>query len=328
LSSVDLSIVVPVYNEHRGNLEALTKRLRETVARLQLKHEIVFVDDGGTEQSAAMLKDIVENADDIRLLTLSRNFGQQAAVSAGLADALGRAVVTMDSDCQDPPEVVAEMVGLWRQGYDVVYAQRRQRDDRVFKQLSASTFYRLLNAMSTVEIPLDTGEFRLLDRAVVDALNRLPEKNRYLRGLVPWLGFRQTHVLIDRGARKKGESTYTLRKLMRLALDGLLSFAVAPLYLLFGFGLILLAAGFGCLAFKLVFGTLPITAIDLLWIGLTIFSGLQITAIGIVGSYLAKILEEVKGRPTFIVAKRIGKDVVPTASYGEMEQQTESQTVR
>jgi polyisoprenyl-phosphate glycosyltransferase len=328
LSSVDLSIVVPIYNEHRANVDALVRRLRDTIATLKLEYEIVFVDDGGTEETAAMMKEIVESSHDMRLLTLSRNFGQQAAVSAGLADALGRAVVTMDSDCQDPPEVVAEMVGLWRQGYDVVYAQRRQRDDRMFKQLTASTFYRMLNAMSTVEIPLDTGEFRLLDRAVVDALNRLPEKNRYLRGLVPWLGFRQTHVLIDRGARKTGESTYTLRKLMRLALDGMLSFAVAPLYLVFVFGLVLLAAGFACLFWKLIFGATPIGTMELMWIGLTIFSGLQMTAIGIVGSYLAKILEEVKGRPTFIVAKRIGKDVTPTASYGEMEQQTESRTVR
>ena len=262
------------------------------------------------------LRQIASETDYVKLVNLSRNFGQQAAISAGLAEAAGHAVVNIDSDLQDPPELIPEMIKLWREGYDVVYAKRSTRRDRLGKRLSAHLFYRLLGSMSSVDIPWDTGDFRLLDRKVVDALNALPEKTRFLRGMIPWLGFRQTGIAIDRDAREFGESTYTLKKLLQLACDGLLSFSSQPLYLIPMVGGICLALGVVVLAAWLIVAQASVNGssnhVDVsFWQSLLIplvvaLSGLQILCTGFVAVYLSKVLDEVRARPTYIVAERIG----------------------
>lgn len=305
----DLSVIVAIYNEDPRNLEALLARLQGAIQPTGLSYEVVFVNDGSGARSTDALRQIASQVENVKLLMLSRNFGQQAAISAGLQEAEGQAVVNIDSDCQDPPELIPEMIKLWQQGWDVVYAQRSTRRDRLGKRLSAHLFYRLLGLLSSVDIPWDTGDFRLMDRKMVAALNALPEKTRFLRGLIPWLGFKQTGIAIDRQAREIGESTYTLSKLLQLAADGLLSFSQAPLYLvpLIGalcFGLALLAL-LVCAALQ-AGGVCAVSLGAFVVLALFGLAGLQILCTGFVAIYLGKVLDEVRGRPTFIVAERLG----------------------
>jgi dolichol-phosphate mannosyltransferase len=310
--SVELSIIVAVYNEVPRNLLTLLERLHSAIEPTKLSYEVIFVNDGSGAKTSQALRQIATEVDYVKLVILSRNFGQQAAISAGLAEASGHAVVNIDSDLQDPPELIPQMVELWRQGYDVVYAKRSTRRDRLAKRLSAHLFYRLLGSMSSVDIPWDTGDFRLLDRKVVAALNALPEKTRFLRGMIPWLGFKQTGIAIDRDAREFGESTYTLKKLLQLACDGLLSFSSQPLYLIPMVGGACLVLGVVVLLAWVIVAQGGANHADVsFWQGLLIplvvaLSGLQILATGFVAVYLSKVLDEVRARPTYVVAERLG----------------------
>jgi polyisoprenyl-phosphate glycosyltransferase len=306
---VDLSVVVAVYNEDPRNLVHLLERLYDAVAPTALSYEVVFVNDGSRQPTSEALVRIANECDYVKLVVLSRNFGQQAAISAGLDHAEGDAIVNIDSDCQDPPELIPDMVRLWKDGYDVVYAQRSTRKDKLSKKFSAFLFYRILGAVSSVKIPWDTGDFRLIDRRVLEALACMPEKSRFLRGQIPWLGFRQVGIPIERGARELGESTYTLAKLLALAMDGLLGFSVAPLYLVAIMGGILFTLGVIALAASAVAAVafhMPVhTAI---WVAalMAAFSGMQTVLIGVVSVYLSKVLDEVRARPTYLVSDRIG----------------------
>jgi glycosyltransferase involved in cell wall biosynthesis len=317
--AVDLSVVVAVYNEDPRNLVHLLDRLRSAITPAALSYEVVFVNDGSRAPTSQALVQIANDYDYVKLVVLSRNFGQQAAISAGLDHTEGDAIVNIDSDCQDPPELIPDMVRLWKEGYDVVYAQRSTRKDKFSKKLSAFLFYRILGAVSSVNIPWDTGDFRLMDRRVLEALCSMPEKSRFLRGQIPWLGFRQVGIPIERGAREIGESTYTLRKLLNLAMDGLLGFSVAPLWLVPIMGGALLVLGLVALAICAVCAVgfqvnVPVPA----WVAVTmaIFSGLQVGLVGIVAVYLSKVLDEVRSRPTYIVSDRIG---LPFARFTESE---------
>lgn len=301
----DLSIVVAVYNEHPKNLVLLLERLYQVFSPLKISYEVVFVNDGSRAETSKALLQLATEVDSVKLVVLSRNFGQQAAISAGLDHTTGRAIVNIDSDLQDPPELIPEMLKYWRSGYDVVYAQRSSRRDRLTKRLSAYLFYRLLGAVSTIQIPWDTGDFRLMDRRVIEALNRMPEKTRFLRGQIPWLGFKQIGIPIDRGAREVGESTYTLKKLLSLAMDGLLAFSSAPLLMLPAIGFILLSLGVvGLIIWAFVHSALASTSDTLLAIGsvCALFTGIQVLCAGMIGVYLSKVLDEVRARPTYIVA--------------------------
>ncbi|MBY0358866.1 MAG: glycosyltransferase family 2 protein [Candidatus Obscuribacterales bacterium] len=301
--SVDLSIVVAVYNEHPKNLLLMLERLYSVLSPLAVRYEVIFVNDGSRAKTSQALRQIVSEVDNVRLVNLSRNFGQQAAISAGLDHAKGKAIVNMDSDLQDPPELIPEMLKYWRAGYDVVYAQRSSRRDRLGKRLSAFLFYRLLGAVSSVDIPWDTGDFRLLDRRVLEALNKMPEKTRFLRGQIPWLGFRQTGIPIDRHAREMGQSTYTLKRLLKLAMDGLLAFSSAPLFVIPGLGGIVLVAGL--FNFLISLATSSQSGLDNYAVISLVaaFTGLQILCVGSVAVYLAKVLDEVRGRPTYVVSE-------------------------
>lgn len=306
MASPDLSVVVAVYNEDPRNLVRLLQRLEEILLQAGIKYEVVFVNDGSGERTSRALKEIALEFPYVKLINLSRNFGQQAAITAGMDHCDGRAVVNIDSDLQDPPELIPQMMDLWRRGYDVIYATRSTRKDSVPKRLFAHLYYRVLSSVAAVEIPRDTGDFRLMDRKVVEALKRLPEKKRFLRGLVPWLGFRQVGIAVDRGARELGESTYTIRKLLRLAFDGILAFSVAPLFLIPVIGAILLALGL--LTFAATFAVAASAqAYCFLGAAMLFLSGVQVLTVGLVAVYLSTALEELRGRPTYLVQDRIGK---------------------
>jgi len=330
-ASLDLSVIVAVYNEDPRNLTALINKLAEVLVPTGLKYEVIFVNDGSRAPTSDALRVLACENDGIKLLELSRNFGQQAAITCGLDHSEGLAIVNIDSDLQDPPELIPEMVALWKQGYDVVYATRSTRRDRFAKRFSAHVFYRVLGAVSTVEIPRDTGDFRLMDRKVLEALASLPEKTRFLRGMIPWLGFKQCGIAIDRGAREMGESTYTLKKLITLSLDGLLAFSVAPLYFvaslglgLSGIGLLSLIVSACFLSAALAQGqAFLIPALVLLMSALAFVAGIQITCTGIVAIYLSKVLDEARARPTYIVGNRIGRGFAGlTQAGGRLIEQT------
>jgi glycosyltransferase involved in cell wall biosynthesis len=302
----DLSIVVAVYNEDPRNLLTLLERLWRVISAENLTYEVIFVNDGSGAETSKALRQIASEVNYVKLIELSRNFGQQAAITAGLDHADGRAIVNLDSDLQDPPELIPQMVKYWRAGYQVVYAQRSTRRDRLGKRLSAYLFYRLLGAVSSVKIPWDTGDFRLMDRKVATELRNLPEKTRFLRGHIPWLGFRQIGIPIDRGAREVGETSYTLRKLFSLALDGLLAFSIAPLYVVPFIGVALVLAGLIMAAVAIIQpGGLHIDNL-LIFAAIAGFTGIQLICTGFMSVYLSKIMEEVRGRPTYIVAERRG----------------------
>jgi glycosyltransferase involved in cell wall biosynthesis len=302
---IDLSVIVAVYNEDPRNLIKLLERLDSNIRPLDLSYEVVFVNDGSRDIATSALRQIAAECANIKLIELSRNFGQQAAITAGLEHSDGRMVLNMDSDLQDPPELIPTMFQKWKEGYDVVYATRSRRRDRFLKRSTAYLFYRILSSVSSVKIPQDTGDFRLMDRKVVDALASMPEKSRFLRGMIPWLGFKQCGVPLDRDARELGESTYTVKKLLTLAMDGLIAFSAAPLFMLSTLGFILIAGSLLALAAIACTGSFDLTNAQLLFC-IALFTGLQIACVGLIAVYLSKTLDEVRQRPTYLVARRLG----------------------
>ena len=315
--AVDVSIVVAVYNEHPQNLLILLERVKAALQPTGRSYEVVFVNDGSRQPTSEALYQLAAEFENVKLVVLSRNFGQQAAISAGFDHCDGDAIVNIDSDCQDPPELIPQMVHLWKDGYDVVYAQRSTRRDKLSKKLSAFLFYRVLGSISSVKIPWDTGDFRLIDRKVLNALMEMPEKSRFLRGQIPWLGFKQIGIPIERGAREIGESTYTLRKLLSLAMDGILGFSVAPLYMVPTLGAFLVAAGIVSLIILACMSVAHQVIGPVLWITavITTFTGVQALTVGVVAVYLSKVIDEVRGRPTYLVSDRVGFGFSRNNSY-------------
>jgi glycosyltransferase involved in cell wall biosynthesis len=303
-SGVELSVVIPVYNEEE-TLPELRRRLGEILARVAPDHEVWLVNDGSRDSTEEMLGTICEPGSRWRALHFSRNFGHQAAVAAGLRHATGRAVVVMDADLQDPPELLEQLLARWREGYEVVYAQRASRErESPAKRGFAWAYYRVLQAVTPVDIPADTGDFCLMDRKVVDALVALPERNAYIRGLRAWLGFRQTAVQFERAARFAGEPKYTFRKSLGLAINGIVSFSKQPLRIATWFGLLVSLVSFLLGIWFIILrltGGFEIrgwasTVVIILFLG-----GVQLLTIGIIGEYLARIYDEVKQRPLFVV---------------------------
>jgi len=313
-----LTAVAPIYNE-RESVEELHRRLAAALEPLG-PYEIVLVDDGSTDGSWEAMQGLAAADDRLRLLRLSRNFGHQIALTAGLDAARGDAVVLIDGDLQDPPELIPELVARWREGYDVVYAVREQREgESRLRLLAISAFYRLFRRMAATDIPANTGDFRLLSRRAVDALARMPERARYLRGMTSWIGFRQTGVPYRRDARYAGTSKYPLGKLWRLASDGITSFSVAPIRLVTRIGAVMLVFCVGVLAWTLYVrfftdnapqGWTSLLAVVLL------LGGMQMLGIGIVGQYIARIFEETKQRPLYFVSETVerGETIVADAS--------------
>jgi dolichol-phosphate mannosyltransferase len=303
------SIVGPVFNEE-ALLEEFCQRMVEVMETLGEPFELVLVNDGSRDRSPEILRRLYQADPRIKVINFSRNFGLQAALTAGLDHARGQAIVVMDTDLQDPPEVVLRLIDKWREGYQLVYAQRAERAGETwFKKFTASVFYRLITKITSVQIPVDTGEFRLMDRKVVDAITSMREYNRFMRGLSVWVGYRQTGITYQRDARKAGETKFPLKKMVRLALDGITSFSYLPLQLAtyFGFSvaifsLVLLVAVLLLRIFKpdFFYGQAT-TLVSVLFLG-----SVQLIFLGMIGEYLGRIYDEVKKRPLYIVAEQLG----------------------
>lgn len=305
-----ISIVVPCYNEE-AVLQETHRRLRAALQSLRdIEHEIIYVDDGSGDGTLAQLRDLHERDGGTRVVGLSRNFGQQIAVTAGLEHAHGDAVVIIDADLQDPPELIPEMVARWRDGYDVVYGVRTERaGERLFKIWTARVFYRLINRMSKVQIPLDVGDFRVISRRVVEALLQMPEKDRFLRGMVSWAGFKQIGVFYRREARASGASKYPLFNMIAFGLDGVLSFSFAPLRLAVWTGFAAIAIALGGIVYAILlrlFTTDWVRGWASLFVAVLLMSGVQLVSLGIIGEYIGRIYREVKGRPLYLVQTRLG----------------------
>jgi len=306
-----ISIVVPLYNE-AGNVAPLLDRIGGVIDRLRSEYdfEVVLVNDGSTDGTAAAIRAEMERRRRLVLVSLSRNFGHQLAATAGLEIAAGDAVVLMDGDLQDPPELIEAFVRKWRQGYDVVYAVRRTRQgESRFKLITARAFYRVIKRLTKIAIPLDTGDFRLMSRRVVDALRRSPERHRFLRGMVSWVGFNQTAIEYDRDVRYAGTTKYPLGKMIRFAMDGITSFSDIPLRFASYFGFTVSAIAFVyaivVIAFKLFSLRPPAytpgwasTIVAVLFLG-----GVQLMSLGILGEYLGRVYDEVKGRPLYLISE-------------------------
>jgi polyisoprenyl-phosphate glycosyltransferase len=304
VSACLLSVVVPCYNEEQV-IGACHETLTRVLSPVIPDYQIVYVNDGSTDGTYQLLREMQGSDARIKVVDLARNFGHQIAVSAGLAYADGAAVALIDADLQDPPEVLVQMFHLWKQGYEVVFGVRKTRvGESWFKLKSAEWFYRILNLLSDTEIPRDTGDFRLLDRKAVDAILRMPERDRMLRGLSSWIGFRRYGLEYERLPRLAGVTKYPLHKMLRLALDGILSFSVVPLRLVSIMGVA--TAGFSVLgiSYALVlrlFTRIWVPGWTLLFIGMLFIGGLQMLSLGIVGEYIGRIYTEAKQRPLYLV---------------------------
>jgi dolichol-phosphate mannosyltransferase len=299
-----VSIVIPVYNE-RECLPALFDRLVALAGHVDEPLEYIFVNDGSTDGSDEILRDIAGRADNVRLITFSRNFGHEAATTAGVDHAAGDAVVIIDADLQDPPEVIVEMLARWRAGAEVVYAQRRARaGERLTKRLSSWLFYRIIARLSEVHIPVDTGDFRLMDARVAAELRRCRETSRFVRGLVAWTGFRQEAVPYDRDPRHGGQTKYDLGKLILLALDAVVGFSIKPLRVTLAVGLGVVAVALSIAAViviqKLFFG-MPFQGYALLSSGMFLLGGVQILLIGLLGEYVGRLYRQGQNRPLYVI---------------------------
>ncbi|MDE3281736.1 glycosyltransferase family 2 protein [Lacticaseibacillus casei] len=299
-----ISIVLPVYNESAGIGETI-KELANYVRARPERYELIFVNDGSTDDSADQIRAAVAKNPTIRLVDFSRNFGHQLAITAGIRYASGDAVVVMDVDLQDPPRVIPEMLARWQEGYDVVYGKRRKRSGETwFKKLTAETFYRVLKAVTSIDIPVDTGDFRLMDRRVVNVLKQMNEQDPYVRGMVSWVGYKQVAVEYDRQERTAGKTHYPLRKMLHLAMNGITSFSTVPLTIanwLSGFFLLVAVA---TTFISLLLGRLSL----LTWvISATFFVGAGVTfTIGLLGNYIGRMFAESRHRPLYIVADTYG----------------------
>lgn len=319
---MDLSVVIPVLDEVEV-LPALCARLTPALDALGLSWEVVFVDDGSRDGSFAALSGLHARDPRFGVVALSRNFGQQIALQAGLVRARGRAVVLMDADLQDPPERIADLVAKWREGNDVVYAVRSSRDgESLFKRVSAAGFYRVVRWLAPVDLPVDAGDFRLLSRTVVDAIVAMPERHRYLRGLVAWTGFRQAQVTYDRGPRAAGLTKYPLRRMGRLASDAIVSFSTVPLRAATVLGFSLSAACFAYAAWA-IFVTLAfgrhVPGWASLLVAILLVGGAQLVCLGIIGEYIGRIYDEVRHRPLYLVRAELLGDAPKMRAIGDVQ---------
>jgi glycosyltransferase involved in cell wall biosynthesis len=305
------SVIAPVYNEV-GNIDELYRRIRDVMSSTGEPWEIVLVNDGSKDGSAEALDELYQkDPEHVRVIHFARNFGHQVAVTAGMDFARGQAVILIDADLQDPPEVIPDLIKKWREGYEVVYAVRAKREgESWFKLATASLFYRLLYRITDVSIPVDTGDFRLMDRCVVDAVKSMRETHRFIRGMVSWVGFRQTGVEYTRGKRLSGTTKYPLRKMLRFAWDGITGFSYFPLQLAtyLGFGIAVLSAlAILIVVYLRVFTHAhPLEGQATTLIVVLFLGGVQLISLGIIGEYLGRVYNEVKGRPLYVLSRTRG----------------------
>jgi len=301
---LDISVIIPVYNEET-NILPLYQRLQQVLITLTDKYELIFINDGSTDASGNMIKELARQASQVKYIDFSRNFGHQIAVSAGLDKAHGAAMVIIDCDLQDPPELIPDLYRRWQEGYEVVYAERRQRNgENAAKKLTASFFYRLLAKITHISIPVDAGDFRIISRKVALALQQMPEKHKFIRGQISWIGFKQTSLVYDRAERAGGESSYTYRKMIRLALDGITSFSNLPLKMATISGFLVSGIAFLLMLYTLYSRFISqdyVPGWSSLMLSVLFLGGVQLISIGIIGEYISRLSDNVRNRPLYIV---------------------------
>nr|WP_208752882.1 glycosyltransferase family 2 protein [Bacillus cereus] len=315
-----ISVVVPMYFEEEVAQECYN-RLKSVMLQNNINYEFVFVNDGSTDRTMEILSEIAANDYRTKIVNFARNFGHQVAVTAGIAAAKGDAIVIIDADLQDPPEVIPELIAKWEEGNEVVYAKRKQRKGETwFKLLTAKYFYKFLNYMSDIDIPKDTGDFRIIDRKIADVFNQMTERNRFIRGMMSWVGFRQTYVEYERDERFAGETKYPLKKMIKFASDGIIAFSTKPLRIVMSLGLLSVLISIIVLLYTItvkIFGHGTQTGWASIMVAITFFSGIQLLGLGIVGQYIARIYDESKNRPIYIVKETINIDEEETALQKE-----------
>ncbi len=306
-----VSVVIPMYYEEEV-AQICYDRVSEVLEKLKKEYdyEIIFVNDGSKDKTLSILKEIASKDNKVKIISFSRNFGHQAAVTAGIKEVSGDAIVIMDADLQDPPELIPDMLKLWEDGYEVIYGKRNTRKgESTFKLLTAKMFYSFLNAMSEVDIPKNTGDFRLVDKSVIDVINNLPEHNKFLRGLFSWVGFEQKEFLYDRPKRELGETKYPFKKMLKLAKDGIISFSTKPLKIVGGLGIFSILLSMIILVYSILSYALDWNNLADGWtsimVCITFFAGVQLFSLWIMSEYISRIYDESKGRPEYIVKEKI-----------------------
>lgn len=305
-----LSIVIPMYCEEAVVSECYNRLKNMSITLDGYSYELIFINDGSKDKTLELLQEIAKKDKNVKVISFSRNFGHQCAVTAGIKYVTGDAVVIIDADLQDPPELIPEMLKLWEDGNDVIYAKRKTRKgESRFKLLTASMFYKTLNALSDVEIPQNTGDFRLVDRKVIDIINSMPEHNKFLRGLFSWVGFKQVPLEYERKERFAGKTKYPFNKMLKLALDGIISFSTKPLKVVGGLGICSLFISFLLLVYVIIAYIFKFSGLTAGWtsimVAITFFAGVQLLSIWVMSEYIARIYEESKKRPQYIVDKEI-----------------------
>ncbi|ODA40784.1 glycosyltransferase family 2 protein [Desulfosporosinus sp. BG] len=299
-----LSIVIPMYCEEEV-AEECYQRITKVMKDNGYCYELLFINDGSKDNTINILRALATRDEKVKVVNFSRNFGHQTAVTCGIDLALGDAIVLIDADLQDPPEQIKNMVDLWHQGYDVVYGKRKKRNgETIFKRFTAKCFYRVLAYMSDVDIPINTGDFRLIDKRVATAFSAMPERNRFVRGMIAWLGYNQTHIEYERDERFAGKTKYPLKKMLKFAGDGIISFSSKPLKLMSTIGFLTIILAFIILIYSIVqkiSGGSTSSGWASLMVAITFFSGVQLFSIGILGEYIARIYDESKNRPLYII---------------------------
>jgi len=313
-----LTVILPAYND-ADVIDIMIERLGQEMSHLEAKYdfEVIFIDDGSRDATLELFRQQSLRDNRFKYISFSRNFGHQIAVSAGIDVAEGDGIIIMDIDLQDPPEFISELVSKWEEGYDVVYAVRKKRKENIIKRICYKSFYALLKRFSYLNIPVDAGDFWLIDRKVADVLRSMPERNRFVRGLRAWAGYRQIGIVYERAKRAAGKTGYTFSKLLKVAYDGIFSFSFAPLraITIFGFFLSFLSflAGFFLIIIKLVYG-IPVPGWTSLVVIVTFNQGILLLFIGVIGEYLGRIFDEVKQRPKYVI-KEASKEIMETLSH-------------
>ena len=308
-----ISLVIPMYYEEKV-VEECYRRTINVLSKLEkYDYELVIVNDGSKDKTLEILEKIASKDKHVKIISFSRNFGHQAAVTAGLKFVTGDAIVIIDADLQDPPELIPQMLEKWEQGYEVIYGKRKVRKgESAFKLMTAKMFYKTLNALSDVEIPKDTGDFRLVDRKVVDVVNSLPEHNKFLRGLFSWVGYKQYAYEYERQERFAGKTKYPLKKMLKLASDGIISFSTKPIKMVGMLGIISIVISIIILIYALISYIFKLNQLSAGWtstiVAITFFAGVQLLSLWIISEYLGRIYDEAKGRPQYIVDKKINVD--------------------
>ncbi|WP_329315972.1 glycosyltransferase family 2 protein [Streptomyces sp. NBC_01262] len=307
-----VSYVLPVYNEQDGIQRFHDELVAALAERPDITYELVYVNDGSADGSLSILRDLAKNDPQVQVIDFARNFGHQIAITAGIDQATGDAVIIMDTDLQDPPKVSLELIEAWREGAEIVHARRRTRKDTFFKRITAHAFYRMLRSAAEVDIPLDTGDFRLLDRKVADELRKFRERGRFVRGIVASLGFRQTEVLFDRDERFAGETKYPLRKMARLAIDGVTGFSTMPLRLITRLGVVVLLLSLLGIAYavgmRIFRPDITVSGWTMTMVVTLFLGGTQMLSLGVLGSYIGRTYTEAQARPLYIVRQVIRHD--------------------